>query len=145
MDFYNKPEPDSFLIHYGVKGMKWGVRRTPEQLGHRPKAAVEKTGKAGIIKTTVSGHSATPKQSAPNSITDHLNDDGNVDVRSYYNEDGWKEKDIHLTNHGNPKRHPFGEHGEHVDLYEWNDDGSMKSVERRELTEEERKENEDIL
>lgn len=21
--------------HYGVKGMKWGVRRTPEQLGHR--------------------------------------------------------------------------------------------------------------
>lgn len=23
------------LQHYGVKGMKWGVRRTPEQLGHR--------------------------------------------------------------------------------------------------------------
>lgn len=23
------------LIHYGVKGMKWGVRRTPEQLGHK--------------------------------------------------------------------------------------------------------------
>lgn len=25
----------SELYHYGVKGMKWGVRRTPEQLGHR--------------------------------------------------------------------------------------------------------------
>ena len=25
------------LIHHGVKGQKWGVRRTPEQLGHRPK------------------------------------------------------------------------------------------------------------
>lgn len=25
-----------YLIHYGVKGMKWGVRRTPEQLGHKP-------------------------------------------------------------------------------------------------------------
>lgn len=24
-----------FLMHYGVKGMKWGVRRTPEQLGHK--------------------------------------------------------------------------------------------------------------
>lgn len=23
------------LMHYGVKGMKWGVRRTPDQLGHR--------------------------------------------------------------------------------------------------------------
>lgn len=25
----------SELHHYGVKGMKWGVRRTPEQLGHK--------------------------------------------------------------------------------------------------------------
>lgn len=23
-----------FLMHYGIKGMRWGVRRTPEELGH---------------------------------------------------------------------------------------------------------------
>lgn len=27
--------PMNELAHYGVKGMKWGVRRTPEQLGKR--------------------------------------------------------------------------------------------------------------
>jgi hypothetical protein len=27
------------LYHYGVKGMKWGIRRTPANLGHKTKAA----------------------------------------------------------------------------------------------------------
>lgn len=35
------------LCHYGVKGMKWGVRRTPEELGHKPRVA--KDGKPAII------------------------------------------------------------------------------------------------
>ena len=41
------------LFHYGVKGMKWGVRRTPEQLGHSPKVA--KAGKRVILKEKSSG------------------------------------------------------------------------------------------
>lgn len=141
MDFYNKPEPASFLAHYGVKGMKWGVRRTPEQLGHRPKAAVEKTEKAGIIKTTVSGHSATPKQSAPNSITDHVGSDGKVDIRTFYDEEGRKTCEIHTTDHGNPKTHT----APHAHDYAWADDMSRSSKTERELTDTERKENDDIL
>lgn len=31
------------LYHHGVKGMKWGVRRTPEQLGHRRSRASSTT------------------------------------------------------------------------------------------------------
>ena len=43
------------LMHYGILGMKWGVRRTPEQLGHRTKAE---------ISNSTSKTSSTKKQTA---------------------------------------------------------------------------------
>ena len=30
-----------YLMHYGVKGMHWGIRRTPEQLGHKKSLTVK--------------------------------------------------------------------------------------------------------
>lgn len=30
-------DTNEFLAHHGIKGQKWGVRRTPEELGHAPK------------------------------------------------------------------------------------------------------------
>lgn len=31
------------IYHHGIKGMKWGVRRSPEQLGHTTKKTVAKS------------------------------------------------------------------------------------------------------
>lgn len=41
------------LQHHGVKGQKWGVRRTPEQLGHKPpiKEVLEKSQTRSTIVT----------------------------------------------------------------------------------------------
>lgn len=38
---------EDYLAHYGIKGMKWGIRRSPKQLGHdEPKKK-----KPGIVET----------------------------------------------------------------------------------------------
>lgn len=33
---------NNYLIHHGVKGQKWGVRRTAEQLGHKVTSSLQK-------------------------------------------------------------------------------------------------------
>lgn len=47
---------ESHIYHYGVKGMKWGVRRTPAQLGHKvPRRSMSETARivAGKAKTGI--------------------------------------------------------------------------------------------
>ena len=41
MTYYAVTNDPNELMHFGIKGMKWGVIRTPEQLGHHepPKKA----------------------------------------------------------------------------------------------------------
>ena len=109
--------------------------------------SLENVAKSSTIKVNkiISGHSSTPKQSEANSIIDHVDKDGTVDARGFYGNNGMKQKDIHTNNHGNPKWHDYGEHGEHSHDYEWDKDGGLKNKTTRELTEDERKENEDIL
>lgn len=131
---------DNDMYHHGVKGQKWGVHNGP------PYPIREKTSKPGIVKTTISGHDSAPKQGIPNSITDHIGKDGKVDKRSFYGEDGWKEYDIHTTNHGKPKAHPFGKNGEHLKIYDWDkESGKLNNSRNTEIPDNMRKENEDIL
>lgn len=128
---------DGELYHHGIKGQKWGIRRTPEQLGHRRYVAKGND----VVKTVISGHSATPKKSQADSIADHIDYNGKIDVRTFYDNNGMKAKDIHLSNHGNPKQHE----SVHVVMYSWNADGSLKHKSSRKLTDLERRENADIL
>lgn len=82
---------DDYLMHYGIKGMHWGVRRTPEQLGHLkiPKNASHKNlhlfGKDKnhnvlyIMGASGSGKSTIARQNRKNANIIHL--DGYIDGR----------------------------------------------------------------
>ena len=56
------------LIHYGVKCMKWGVRRTPVQLGHRRKPKK-------IAKRSRESPESEKKKSAPKKSVHELSDE----------------------------------------------------------------------
>lgn len=52
---YYKPSPQIFLMHYGIKGMKWGVRRTPEELGHDKESIIARVNHHELKVTTANG------------------------------------------------------------------------------------------
>lgn len=54
MKYYAVTEDPNELMHFGIKGMKWGIIRTPEQLGHYQKPKMPRGMKA-------------PKQTKPRS------------------------------------------------------------------------------
>lgn len=88
-----------------------------------------------VKRTTLTG--------MPNSITQLTSKRGGIE-RNYYDENGKQYKQISNNNHGNAKMHPYGKNGEHAHDYVY-EDGKLIDRPTRELTENERKENEDIL
>lgn len=88
-----------------------------------------------VKKTTLTGN--------PNSITQLTGKKGGIE-RNYYDENGRQYKQISNNNHGNAKMHPYGKNGEHAHDYKY-EDGKLIGRPTRKLTENERKENEDIL
>ena len=79
----------------------------------------------------------------PNSITQLTGKKGGIE-RNYYDENGRQYKQISNNDHGNAKRHPYGNKGEHAHDYVYKDD-KLIGRPTRELTENEKKENLDIL
>ena len=84
------------------------------------------------------------KEYKPNAVVDTMSRDGKQHDRTIYGADGIMLTQIHGGDHGHPKQHPFGQHGEHVHDYTWT---SQDKPERpgREATTEERIQHKDIL
>lgn len=80
----------------------------------------------------------------PFAVVDTLSQHGKQRDRTFYDSDGRMTRQISNGPHGNSKKHPFGQHGEHVHDILWKD-GVIVDRPVRELTDEERKENADIL
>ena len=80
----------------------------------------------------------------PYAVVDVLSQKGKQTDRMYYDADGRQLRQVSSGAHGNPKRHPYGRNGEHAHDIIWKD-GKITDRPARELTEQERKENADIL
>lgn len=128
------------LAHHGVKGQKWGVRNGPPYpIDRSENGGLKNSADQPIIKAE---HISL--EGPPNSIVETTNKNGGID-RNYYDERGKQSKQISNHDHGNPKHHDYGEHGEHAHDYIYDENGNLVDRTTRELSEEERKENEDIL
>lgn len=79
-----------------------------------------------------------------NGVTQKTNAKGGID-RNYYGPDGRQTKQISNNGHGHKVEEALGKHGEHAHDYILNDKGILIHAKARELTEQERKENGDIL
>lgn len=80
----------------------------------------------------------------PNAIVDTLSQHGKQRDRTVYDDSGVIKLQIHGGDHGHPKQHPFGKHGEHLHDYIWSGQGKPEQP-GREPTEDERRQHKDIL
>lgn len=74
------------LYHYGVKGMKWGVRRTPEQLGHRKPAkqiVAKSSDRSTIVQDAIRSGSVLKRMNREKRLRHTL--DEHIPGRSYLN------------------------------------------------------------
>ena len=132
----------------------FGFNRSIAQKTNRAaKAEIEKYSKihyntdGTIIVTddwTSKKHAHLPNTYKPNAVIDTVSMGGKQRDRMIYGDNSKQKTQISNGPHSNPKRHPFGKHGEHAHDIIWKD-GEIIGRHTRELTELERKEHADIL
>lgn len=116
---------------------------------------VEKYGKVkynedGVVVVTdfwdSRGHTSIPKEYKKNAVIQTMEKKaGKTQInRTFYDEEGKMQYQVHSGSHANPKQHPYGENGEHAHEYDWKDGKIINRITRN-LTAKEKKENGDIL
>lgn len=117
----------------------------------KAKSGLDNSSRSGIMNMTTNANGTpveivkrTDLTGEPNSITQRENAKGGID-RNYYDGNGKQTKQVSNHDHGNPKNHPFGKNGEHAHDYSYDENGDVTRSEARNLTDEERMENGDIL
>ena len=93
---------------------------------------------------TGEAHSRVSATYRPFAVVDTTSQRGTQRDRTFYDAEGRMVRQISNGSHGNPKKHPYGQHGEHAHDIIWAD-GRITGRPTRELTDDERKENADIL
>lgn len=88
--------------------------------------------------------SKTKIKASANSITQFTAEKGGID-RNYYGKDGKQIKQISNNDHNHKAESGFGIHGEHAHDYSYDENGKLIRGKARELTDEERKNNDDII
>lgn len=113
--------------------------------------SVDNSGRSGIMNTITNAVGIPVIEvdrnditGIPNTITQRKNKQGGIE-RNYIGADGKQYKQVSNNNHGKPKQHQYGKHGEHAHDYIYDENGELIDRPIRELTDEERKENDDIL
>lgn len=90
-------------------------------------------------------HPHLPPKYVPNAVVDTVSLGGRQHDRTVYGPDGRIKTQIHGGDHGMPKYHPYGTHGEHIHSFTWPAEGEKPQIISRDATDAERVQYFDIL
>ena len=107
-------DPASSLFHYGVKGMKWGVRRYQNEDGTRTKAGLKLEAKANKRLAKGKGLSASQNRKFAAMLEDKISQQTKNIESGQHNKETMGEY--------NRNRNPIWPKGETKPYYSWDDD-----------------------